>query len=258
VIARETFELAKWYGDLVTGEGEVLIAYSGRLRRGRLAVRYESLLSAGSAAHSLRRSRISCSEDLVEWRAPGLKLCAQWRRCLGEIRETVFQSAEGLVEWHCVMPKAVARAERPGHDPIEGLGYLEHLRITIPPWRLPIRRLRWGRYLSANHAVVWIDWEGDARTRLAFRNGLPAAAAAIENQVVAFTDGARLELDGGLVLRRGTLGSTVLHAIPGLERLAPSRIFLVDECKWRSRGRLVCAGKEIDQGWCIHEEVTWP
>ena len=49
---------------------------------------------------------------------------------------------------------------------LRGLGYAEHLSMTIPPWRLPIDTLRWGRFLSPERSVVWIDWqkEGDGRT----------------------------------------------------------------------------------------------
>jgi hypothetical protein len=252
VTTRPRFEFAKWYADCVSGEGEVLIAYSGRLRHRRLAVQYESLLSAGESKHSLRRSSIECTPDRIEWGSEGLGLCGSWERRSAEIRETVFQSEDGWVQWHCVMPKAEARM-----NAVAGLGYAEQLRLTIPPWRLPIRRLRWGRFLSERNAVVWIDWEGEFRTRLVYANGRPAAAEAIENDGLTFADGTRLELDRGLVLRSGQLGSTVLHAIPGLKKLAP-RMFLVDECKWRSHGRLMSVGEETDSGWCIHEDVRWP
>ncbi len=257
-MAQPKFELAKWYADCLSGEGAVLIAYSSRLRHQPLAVRYESLLSPRGTTHSLRRSAIACAEDCVQWTSAGLSLCGRWDRYDGEIRETVFQSEEGAVEWRCVMPKAAARMEVSGDDPVTGLGYVEHLRLTIPPWRLPIRRLRWGRFLSPRHTLVWIDWEGEFRTRLVYHNGRRTPAAEIENNGIALADRARLELDCGLVLRRGRLGSTVLHAIPGLDRMAPAGIFLTDECKWRSRATLACPGEEADSAWCIHEEVTWP
>ncbi len=245
------FELAKWYADCVSGEGEVAIAYSGSLRHRRLTVHYESLLSAGGTKHSLRRSAIECTSDRIEWNNPRLGFSGCWRRRDAEMRETLFQSEEGAVEWRCAMPKAEARV-----GAIAGLGYAEHLRLTIAPWRLPIRRLRWGRYLSLSNTLVWIDWEGEFQTRLVFGNGVRVDAEAAENDGIELAGGTRLELDRGLVLRHGQLGSTVLHAIPGLERLAP-RMFRVEECKWRSRGTLTRGG-ETDSGWSIHEEVRWP
>jgi hypothetical protein len=257
-MARPTFELAKWYADCISGEGGVLIAYSSRLRHRRLAVQYESLLSPHGATHSLRRSAIACSPDCIQWSGAGLGVCGRWDRCDAEIRETVFQSEEGVVEWHCVMPKAAARMEVSSRHAVTGLGYVERLRLTVPPWRLPIHRLRWGRFLSPRNTLVWIDWEGAFRTRLVYWNGRRTPALAVENSGLEFENRARLELDCGLVLRRGQLGSSVLHAIPGLERIAPAGIFLTDECKWRSRATLACAGQETDSGWCIHEEVTWP
>jgi hypothetical protein len=45
--------------------------------------------------------------------------------------------------------------------------------------------------------------------------------------------------------------------IPGVEKLFPSRILNVEECKWLGRGELL-RGNSVTSGWAIHEVVRWP
>jgi hypothetical protein len=252
------FGLSKWYADCISAEGDAFIGYSARLRYRGLSVRYSSVLSGAGSLHSLGRSTVDVSDHGLEWSAPALDVNGRWQRAETGFREIVYESPEGAVEWDCIVPRGEAAIERASHPGVRGWGYAEHLRLTIAPWRLPIRRLRWGRFLSDRNTLIWIDWEGDFRTRIVYRNGRRVAASAVGNEGLTLEDGTHAEFDRGLVLRQGKLGSTVLDAIPGLERAAPSRIFLMDECKWLSRATLECAGGEPDHGWCIHEEVTWP
>ena len=141
---------------------------------------------------------------------------------------------------------------------VDGFGYAERLRLTIPPWRLPIRTLRWGRYVSAQRSLVWIDWTGESACRAVFLNGRPATAVRVDDDGVELAGGTRATFDRGLIVRSGTLGRTVLGAIPGLRSAAPARIFQVEECKWRSRTLVSAAGGESEEGWSIHEVVRWP
>lgn len=93
------------------------------------------------------------------------------------VASTVYESADGRIDWECRQPAADARVRLAGGREITGLGYAERLRMTIPPWRLPLRTLRWGRFLAAGESWVWIDWQGPHVARFAFRNGGGRAAA---------------------------------------------------------------------------------
>src|SRR5450759_1984877 len=146
------FELSKWYGDCISESGDVRIAYCAQVRYGRLKAHYSSLLDGEAVSHSLRPYRIVDEGQTLFWEAPGLS--AFWSRQDAELRATVFESEEGAVEWRCVMPKGSACLNGG-----RGLGYAEHLRITIAPWKLPIRTLRWGRFLTPNTTLIWIDWQ---------------------------------------------------------------------------------------------------
>ena len=61
-------------------------------------------------------------------------------------------------------PAAEVSVSLRGFAPLRGTGYAERILITIPPWRLPIRELRWGRWIgeAASRSVVWIDWRGES------------------------------------------------------------------------------------------------
>jgi len=251
------FQLSKWYLDCVTDDGDASIAYVGSAGWGALRLHYSSLLeSAGQSVrtrHSLREELLDVCDCSIKWNSNALGVEGEWRADAAAVRETVFESEAGRIEWRCVMPRARVRIG--GH---EGLGYAEHLSMTIAPWKLPIRTLRWGRFGAASDWVVWIDWDGDYTKRIVYRNGNAVAARRVEDDHISFEDGSRLVMDRSLPIRQGALGTTVLSMIPGIRETFPARLMQVSESKWRSRARLERAGGEVVEGWAIHEVVKWP
>ena len=150
------------------------------------------------------------------------------------------------------MPLARAKARERS-----GLGYVEFLEMTIPPWELPIRTLRWGRFTSSSDWVTWIDWQGDSSRRIVYMNGEMIPCSKIEDDRLEADDGTRLLMDRSLVLRDGPLGTTALSAVSGIRRMFPARLLQMAECRWRSRSRLERKGKTPVEGWAIHEKVSW-
>jgi hypothetical protein len=253
-----SFELSKWYLDCVTGGGDASIAYTGMVNWGPIRLHYSSLLeSTGEfvkAKHSLRpQSEPKIDRSSLRWRSGALKIDGEWQADSSEIRETIFASPAGSIEWHCLMPRAQARIQNRA-----GLGYAEHLNITVAPWKLPLRTLRWGRFATPSDWIVWIDWLGGFTRRIVYRNGEIAPTSLLEDGQIEFRDGARLMMDLSLVLRDGPLGTTALSVIPGVRNTFPARLLEVNECKWRSRGRLERPGVPTVEGWAIHERVDWP
>src|SRR5208337_33524 len=140
-------------------------------------------------------------------------------------RELLFESGSGSLDWNCTAPRAAAMVRIGSEPAIQGWGYAEHLRLTLAPWRLPIRRLRWGRFVNATDALVWIDWSGTYNKRVVYLNGSSVCTAEISDHELALDwSGAVLSLDQGVVLRDGLLGSTALAIIPNLDRLFPNSI----------------------------------
>jgi hypothetical protein len=136
---------------------------------------------------------------------------------------------------------------------------VEHLRLTIPPWRLPIRELRWGRFVNARDALVWIDWRGPYERQLVYYNGSPVRASTISEHEIRFGDsGAVLSFETSTILREGALGDTALSVLPNLKRLFPESLLGIRESKWLSRAVLRQADQADSVGMAIHEVVEWP
>jgi hypothetical protein len=194
----------------------------------------------------------------LEWHSHSLAINGRWRSRCEAVERTLFASPEGEVLWSCHLPGARADIQLADGTSRMGLGYAEHLSLTIPPWRLPITELRWGRFLSEFQSLVWLDWQGAAPLRLAFSNGVAVTVDQLSDIALHLTDGSRLLLNCADVLRSGALGMTVLRAIPALAKVAPARMLAMEETKWLSRAVLTSPGGREEHGWSIHEVVRWP
>ena len=252
------FQLSKWYLDCVTDSGKTFIAYVGDLHWGPVRLYYSSLLRSEqnvvTQQNSLRKPGTPVLDGKsVSWNSDHFDFSAVWQSDENELRETVFTSEEGSVEWHCLMPVAQVRANSDS-----GVGYVEHLTMTIPPWKIPIQYLRWGRFASSSDWVVWIDWQGKFSKKILYRNGKAVKTSVLDDQQITFDDGTGLKMDRSLTLRNGPLGTTALSSIPGVSKTFPARLLQVNECKWRSRARLESPGRSSVEGWAIHEIVSWP
>lgn len=253
-----SFRLSKWYLDCVSDQGDVSIAYTGFVRWGLVRIHYSSLLetTAGRIAvkNSLRRQHEPAMQNgVLSWKAASLKMAGEWRANSTAVRHEVYTSQHGSIEWNCLMPQALTRFR----DRL-GLGYAEHLTMTIAPWKLPLRTLLWGRFTSASDWITWIDWQGEFSRRFVYMNGQPAQPLSLEDDQIKLDNGALLSMDRSLVIREGPLGTTALSGIPGVRKTFPARLLQVNECKWRSRASCKRPDGSVVEGWAIHERVSWP
>jgi hypothetical protein len=247
---------------VVTDVGETVILYAGTLRFGELELRFGSLLHApiaGSArGESVLRAASVHAEDggSVRLDAPALRARGCWQPLDPPVEQVLLADGDGRVTWSCLAPRARVMLELAG-KPLAGLGYAERLQLSIAPWRLPIRELRWGRALTASASLTWIDWRrpGDEPPiRLAVRDGQPGEPLWADDLAVHGHGGPALRFEDNQVLRQGTIGSTVLSLVGrGLRDRLPEACLLLDECKWRARVHI--GGQP---GWAIHEVVRWP
>lgn len=256
-------ELTKWYADCVTERGDLAIVYSAELRLASVPVHYEALLlkEAGGVAktsYSLRRNALPRMEDgCVRWESREWAAKGVWQADAEAQSERLYATEGGELVWNCVAPRAVGRVELAGRE-MQGWGYAEELRLTIAPWKLPIKRLRWGRFVNATDALVWIDWEGSYSTRVVIVNGERVEADCVSDDEVALGAAGVLQLGAREVVREGELGKTALAVFPGLRTMFPSSVLGMRECKWVSRAVLRRAGSEDSVGWAVHEVVEWP
>lgn len=254
------FRLTKWYLDCVSDTGQAAIVYAARVEWRKLRLHYSSLLSLINGTITTRTSMTRLapqptSGDRLFINAPRLHATGEWRRIGPSVEQVFLETERGSVHWNCLQPRAHARIAI-GDRVIEGPGYAECLALTIPPWQLPLQRLQWGRWLSDESSIVWVDWQGPHSGRWAWRNGLPVDASQIAPDQLAFASGQELHLDRAFPLREGRVSRTILPSASSLARIFPGSMFAIQENKWLSRGDLVENGRQ-SFGWAVHELVEW-
>jgi|SRR5215472_3350078 len=253
------FSLVKWYLDCITDAGHAVIVYCAEMRwrglRTRMASVLESPPGAAPVTHSsIGAYRLNASKDeiAVEHRRFGVR--GTWRPAAPGFERTVYANERGSVIWNCLQPGSRVSC-RIGERELNGLGYGERLTLTVPPWRLPLSQLRWGRFVSEKHSIIWIDWRGEHSTKIALCDGRPCdLLSASENEIV--TSDGTLRILPGVSLRSGRLKDTIVPGMPGLAKLIPGSLFNIHEQKWKSRGTLQTPAEECS-GWVIHEVVDW-
>ena len=100
--------------------------------------------------------------------------------------------------------------------------------------------------------------DGKHPSNFVYYNGNRIADVTIKgNKVVLNNKGITLRFYDTIVLREGSLSSTLFSDIPVLSKMIPTEFLNSHESKWRSRGDLLENGKIVDSAWAIHEVVSW-
>lgn len=258
------FRLTKWYMDCVSVDGEAFIAYIAVLQWKTFTIHYHSVLAKEpggnyESAMSMRECPMPyVKEDLLRWRSESLNVYAEWHRRFDGTEQTLIDTPEGYVRWKCTIPRAASVVERNG-SLLTGTGYVESLEMTLPPWRLPFKELRWGRFVSETDSLVWIDWRGGIARSMLLHNGKEIQCDKItDSNIISEKKGLHLHLDRSTVLREGPLVTTALSKIPGLSTIFPNNILQTYEQKWLSRSVLKKNSKKDLHGFSIHEIVRFP
>jgi len=256
------FRLDKWYLDAVSDTGDVVILYWARLKWGPFRLFYGASLHGPQSEKPLHRHTFRpgaapvVKDGVVEWSCRKLDVSGAWSSRLDGIACVLTDEQQGLIRWKCVHPSANARV-RIGGDGIEGLGYVEHLTMTLKPWQLPFRELRWGRFLAPSVSLVWIQWRGSTPKTWVWLNGLERRHVKVSDNRVEIADGGIvLDLQNNAVIRSGFLNTTALRATRMLSALVPGWRS-AHQTKWLAQGTLSLPDK-TERGWAVHEVVRWP
>jgi hypothetical protein len=262
-----SFIVEKTYIDCVGNDGRAIIGYVARMTWHGLSVPYTSLLyldAAGTVTHKSRFSGPNQPEVVpgrFHWEDPQLGLSGLWRSTSSPINETLFESADGALHWNCRMPRAEALIHLNGEPDLSGLGYVEDLTLTVYPWKLPVETLFWGRFISAQHYLVWIEFGGETPRQWASLDGKPIQRAVISGERIGLDKGMALQFSNTTVLEQGgKIGEVVdglSNYVPGFRQFLPHTFLHAQEFKWRSEGILLENGEAVDRGWAIHEKVIF-
>ncbi len=257
--------LSKWYLDCIDPQGEAWVGYHVELRWKAIALRFAGFTVARNEGGpesrvALRRlSEPTVEDGSILWAAPGLRLEGRWDPLADRVDAMPFEGLDGAVQWRCLQPASRVRL-RVGDRSMTGFGYAEQLVLTLPPWQLPIAGLRWGRFVTQEHALVWIDWEGSHGFRLLAYNGRLTEPGEISDERITSQDGTiELDLHRRAVLRDAALGETLASLLPRLPAL-PKTLLGLTEQKWIAKGslRIRSQARPPATGWVIHERVRWP
>lgn len=257
------FLLSKWYCDCVSDEGVAFVGYWARMRWGLLTIPYAATLYRPVCDATRERYFIrpcvapTIQNDELRWDCRRLGIRGVWTARVPAFRRVLLETAEGSITWRCHFPCAQARIDLAGAGQLSGLGYAEQLDLSVKPWRLPFEELRWGRFLSAEDAVTWIEWRSRESHRWVFHNGLELRGVTIgAGRVELPSDHGAVELRDAVVLREGRLASTALRAIPAANVWLPDGIKNAYETKWLARGTFTTRTRS-SSGWAVHEVVRW-
>jgi hypothetical protein len=262
-----SFELRKWYFDCVGADGEVFIGYRAGLRWKSLSLAYASFFSrkAGEKTGLSRFTLGPGAEPTPELSlaVPRLGLEGRWEPTQPAADAVLHEEGGGKVHWSCLAPAARAALTLKGRSSLSGPGYAELMRLSLAPWKLPIRELRWGRFVSEGGALslVWIDWRGSLPlTRVYIDGKIIPEASVTDRNIQGRHQGQefRLTLATDDPLIEGKLTMTALKGVPGIKKVLPKAITDLHQCKWLSWGQLERTGRAATPGWIIHEVVLWP
>jgi hypothetical protein len=254
------FDLQKWYLDAVDEDGHACIGYSARLRWKSINITYNHFTFLTRRARIQTRSSFSAkafpvhTHGSVVWNFKTLS--GEWKKVGDAFGQTLLRDGEDRIEWSCLHPKSMVNISIGGVELKNCLGYVEEIRLSIPPWQIPIEKLHWGRYLSSMHTIVWIRWEGPVPRNIVYYNGQNLNPRLIDVDSVLF-DEYLLSFSNKEIIRKGSLLSTVFARFPAIAKLFPSWISAVQENKWVSTGTLQKNGELLSTGNVIHEYVIW-
>jgi len=261
----QPFSLTKWYLDCVDAEGRVAIAYWSAIAWRGIEITWHSISLHEIGAEPIHRTSVNpvaapaVADSSVLWHsAPlGFRLTCHSRGPV--ITERLLDGDDGVVDWRCESAHGDVTVECDTHEAVRGKGYAECLSMTLPPWRLPIDELRWGRWIAADgdRSVVWIDWRGSHPLTAIFVDGQIQPAASVGDDRIESGDAVLALTDRHTIYSR-SLSDTLGKLRPMLAPVLPHSWLAVEDRKWRSRGTLRVAGRPDETGWVIHETVRWP
>ncbi len=261
------FHLSKWFLDFVGENGEAMIFYAAKLKWHGVTLSYSSWLhyDRGSGVHLKSRfykvQTPQIQNNTIKWQDAKFGVSGTWESLADMIQTRVFDSEEGFLDWKCFQPASAVQL-RINDKVLDGRGYVEQLILTIPPWKIPMDELRWGRFGSDDNQLVWIELREKEKRQWLWLNGRKMENSIIEDDRIFIpARGLVLNLDRGVLLESEKKISSLMQKIarymPGANKLIPVNFLMADEVKWLSKGGLQRYDNPYCSGMAIHELVKF-
>ncbi len=249
------FHLKKHYFDGIDQQGNLFIIYDAALTIGGISIPYSSIITQlnGKNLEHRRLSRLKRSDAQI--RHNKLNFNGSWLPLSHISPLTLYQRGKRRLIWHCHTAKADFELEF-AQQTYRGLGYAETLEMNFAPWLLPISELRWGRFLSANHSIVWIEWLGETTLKKLIWNGELIENFEINDNVLLIK-----EKQLSLYFRRPMIIKDeplvkITERFKFLRFLIKKSFLQSRETKWKSEAELSVAN-QTEKGFALYERVLW-
>ena len=246
--------LEKWYADRVR-HGRVQIRYLANLHWGPVCIGYTRHLQSGVPPATHVRFGAVATPAIVDgalhWPADTTLRGAVWTEAEEQSLE-LARVGDLAVRWSPI----VANGCTVENDARLARGYVERLVLTLPPWRLGLGRLKWGRFCGKRHSLIWIEWEGRITKRVALLDRGFDALLGTTRKIVR-TAHAHLRIGPNRIIVSERLGAGPLNALGIVQGLAVQEFLAGVETKWFAPATLELNGAAADSGYVIHEEVVW-
>ena len=253
------FRMRKWYFDLTTPSGDVVVCYWAEVALAGLRAVATAVLEAPAGGKSTMRTSLGAeAEPAVTGDAGrvtlgrlGIEMAVEGRGRTGPVR--LHEESRGSVVWEPRMlrGRGVARIGGRGY---EGSVYVEVLDMTLAPWQLPFRVLEWGRVATEAVCCTWVRWSGGRELSMVVAEEPGGDGLRLHEAGMGF--GTReVDWDQGRVVRDETLGSGVLGSLPVIAQALPPAFLKTHEVRQVRRARV--RGERESEGWAITETVRF-
>lgn len=183
---RKWFHFEKWYFDAQLEDGTFLFVYfAGITLAGRRSGQVVASLSRPGQRtitrdFQYRRRLVAVADDrrgasfgagelntgddgcTFRWQEGDEHIGLTWRPCdppwTPADEGVLFRWRKRRLLWKVPVPRGVVTGTvKLGDAELEmrGLGYHDFVQTDVPPWRVPLKELLWGRALSAEGAFIW-------------------------------------------------------------------------------------------------------
>lgn len=251
------FYLKKYYFDGIDHNGNTFILYYAILKLFGIKIPYSSylLFTDNESVEKSNLTHSSIGKNNTFFKNNSLKIKGNWTTTEVPFSEILFDNKIGKIRWNCCLPKGSFNTTINGKS-FSGLGYSEILEMNFPVWKLPISTLKWGRFLSENHTIIWIEWIGKEPLKKVFWNEKPYPEAEISDKGVHFPlQKAYLKFEKPITIKNEKLLS-IADKYPFLKLFFSKNFLNSNETKFVSNSSLLTEN-QTETGYSLYEIVLW-
>lgn len=249
------FYLKKHYFDCIDHDGNAIIFYAAEMKIMGIKIPYSSYILSNSNEvienNVLQASKIHDNKIQNE----KLDIKGSWVTLDQPIQEKLLEENSKYLKWNCHSPKADVKLSL-GEKNYHSFGYAETLEMNFVPWHLPISELKWGRFLSENNTIIWIEWIGKHPLKKVYWNGQEVEDVIITDDGLEFINKQSVLKFGKPTIIKNEQLFSMTKSLPFLRLFFGKKFLKSREIKFKSQSTLI-KQNQSEQGFSLYEKVLW-